>query len=167
MSTNKKTAARNRQHKQSRVSWFAIAGVAVIALIGFFVLTQNHAGAPVSRVALADVNENDVASLQAAERGALGTPVLIWFHAPWCEICQALKRQGTVTALEKQYAGKVRVVMVDISTESGQPYGNKYRVFGTPTWVLFKPNGQVTTQFSGWPGSNAVAHAFDQVLALP
>ena len=111
------------------------------------------------------MNENDVASLQAAERGALGTPVLIWFHAPWCEICQALKRQGTVSALEKQYEGKVRIVMVDISTESGQPYGNKYRVFGTPTWVLIESNGQVTTQFSGWPGSNAVAQAFDQVLA--
>ncbi|MBI4673327.1 MAG: thioredoxin family protein, partial [Chloroflexi bacterium] len=130
-------------------------------------LTQNHSGASSAVQVASEVNENDIAALQAAERGALGTPVLIWFHAPWCEICQALKRQGTVTALEKHYTGQVRIVMVDISTDSGQAYTGKYRVFGAPTWVLFKPNGQVATHFSGWPGSSAVARAIDQVLANP
>lgn len=167
MTKNKNTVGREQQRKQNRVMWLALAGIAVIALFGFFALTQNHGSAATAVPSASGVNENDIAALQAAERGAVGTPVLIWFHAPWCEICQALKRQGAVTALEKQYAGKVRVVMVDISTDSGQPYANKYRVFGTPTWVLFKPDGQVATQFSGWPGSNAVARAFDQVLAIP
>ncbi len=27
--------------------------------------------------------ENDVADLQAAERGTVGKPVLVWFHADW------------------------------------------------------------------------------------
>ncbi len=57
--------------------------------------------------------------------------------------------------------------MVNVDVPEANPYLSKYNVRGTPSFVLFDAHGKVAMSFGGWPGSNAVARAFDQTLARP
>ncbi len=75
-------------------------GVALLVVVGIIMAVwqtgandntatgaTNAIGSQVSRLDPASRDEhpteNDVAGLQAAERGTVGKPVLVWFHADW------------------------------------------------------------------------------------
>jgi thioredoxin-related protein len=70
-----------------------------------------------------------------------------------------------VSELEKQYEGKVKIVMLNVDNPVAASAVQKYRVRGTPTFVLFDKKGKITTQAPGWPGREQLAKAFDQLLA--
>ncbi len=72
-----------------------------------------------------------------------------------------------MSALQKQYEGKINIIMVNVDAPETSPYLGKYNVRATPTFVLFDTRGQVASEFAGWPGSSAVARSFDQALARP
>ncbi|MDB4970602.1 MAG: trxA [Myxococcales bacterium] len=71
-------------------------------------------------------------------------PVLIDFWAPWCGPCRAIA--PVVEQLAKEYAGKVRMVKVNIDDNPRVP--TQYDVRSIPTLLLFK-EGKVVGQIVG------------------
>ncbi len=70
-------------------------------------------------------------------------------------------------ALEQRYDGKVKIVRINVDSPEARPYLTKYRVRGTPSFALLDRHGRVLTNWSGWPGEQQVAKAFDTVAAQP
>jgi thioredoxin 1 len=92
-------------------------------------------------------SENMVAITDAtfdAEVLKSSTPVLIDFWAQWCAPCRAIAPM--VDALAKEYAGKLKVVKIDIDSNPKTP--TQYDVRSIPTLMLFK-NGKVIGQIVG------------------
>ena len=72
------------------------------------------------------------------------TPVLVDFSATWCGPCKQIA--PFVEQLSAEYAGKVKVRMVDIDESPGT--AAKYGVRGVPTLKVFK-NGEVVAEQVG------------------
>jgi thioredoxin-related protein len=70
-----------------------------------------------------------------------------------------------VSELEQTYDGKVKIVHLDVDKPASSSSLRKYRVRGTPTFVLFDKKGRAVAQVPGWPGREQVAKAFDQLIA--
>lgn len=66
------------------------------------------------------------------------TPVLVDFWAQWCGPCKAIA--PILDDLAQKYAGKVKVVKMDVDNNPATP--PKFGVRGIPTLILFK-DGQV------------------------
>ncbi len=71
-------------------------------------------------------------------------PVLVDFWAEWCGPCRAIA--PVVDQLAAEYAGKLKVVKVDVD-DNGDVSG-KYGVMSIPTLMLFK-DGQPVERIVG------------------
>ncbi|MEE9386683.1 MAG: thioredoxin [Nannocystaceae bacterium] len=75
-------------------------------------------------------------------------PVLVDFWATWCGPCRALAPH--LDALADEFDGKVKIVKLDIDSNSGT--ATKYGVRSVPTLLLVKA-GAISGQLIGNPGS--------------
>ncbi len=71
-------------------------------------------------------------------------PVLVDFWAIWCGPCRLIA--PIVEEMAVQYAGKLKVVKVDV--DQNQNLAIRYGIMSIPTLLLFK-NGQVVDQIVG------------------
>ncbi len=71
-------------------------------------------------------------------------PVLVDFWAAWCGPCRAVA--PTVEELAIEYAGKLKVVKVDV--DENPDVSSRYGVQSIPTLLLFK-NGDVVERLIG------------------
>lgn len=71
-------------------------------------------------------------------------PVLVDFWAAWCGPCRAIA--PTVEELAKEYAGKLKVVKLDV--DENQEISIRYGVQSIPTLMLFK-GGQMAERLVG------------------
>lgn len=62
------------------------------------------------------------------------------------------------------YEGQVHFVRLNVDHPDTRQALRQYRVQATPTFVLIDTNGQILANVAGWPGSDQVANAFDQLL---
>lgn len=85
-----------------------------------------------------------------------GTPVLVDFWAQWCGPCKAIA--PILEDLAQKYAGKVKVVKLDVDANPGTP--PKFGVRGIPTLILFK-DGQVKATQVGLISKNDLASFID------
>ena len=108
--------------------------------------------------------ETDADGLALAEAGQLGEPALIWFHADWCEVCQAIK--PTVAQMERDWEGKVKLVRLNVDRPAARDATRRYRVRGTPTFVFISPSGKVIDNLAGWPGRARVEQTLNSLLAM-
>jgi thioredoxin 1 len=86
-------------------------------------------------------------------------PVLIDFWAPWCGPCKAIG--PVVDELAKEYAGKLKVVKMNVDDNPQTP--SKYGVRGIPNLILFK-GGEVKDQIIGAVPKSQLVKAVTQVV---
>ena len=86
-------------------------------------------------------------------------PVLVDFWAAWCGPCRAVA--PTVEALASEYAGKLKVVKLDVD-ESGDVAG-QFGVQSIPTLILFK-GGQPVERLVGNVPKPAIVSKIQQYL---
>jgi thioredoxin 1 len=86
-------------------------------------------------------------------------PVLIDFWAPWCGPCKAIG--PVVEELAKEYAGKLKVVKMNVDDNPQTP--SKYGVRGIPNLIIFK-GGEVRDQIIGAVPKAQLVKAVTQVV---
>lgn len=57
-----------------------------------------------------------------------------------CIPCKMM--QQIMAEIEKEYAGRVKVVFHDVWTPEGRPYAEQYRIHGIPTQVFLDKDGK-------------------------
>lgn len=71
-----------------------------------------------------------------------------------CMPCKQMK--PVMEAIEKEYAGKVKVVFHDVWTREGRPYGEQYGIRVIPTQVFLDKNGKEIFRHEGYFSKEAV-----------
>ncbi len=107
---------------------------------------------------MADVHEVSDGSFEA-EVLQSPLPVLVDFWAPWCGPCKAIA--PVVAELAKEYAGKLKVVKMNVDDHPQTP--SRYGVRGIPNLILFK-GGQVRDQIVGAVPKSHLVKAISQVV---
>ena len=87
-------------------------------------------------------------------------PVLVDFWAPWCGPCKAMN--PIIEELDQEYAGKVRVVKVNVDENGTVP--GEYNVMSIPTFILFK-DGAIAQSFVGARSKADMKREIDKVIA--
>ncbi|MFC2140423.1 thioredoxin family protein [Candidatus Auribacterota bacterium] len=65
-----------------------------------------------------------------------------------CIPCKMM--QPIMDEIEKEYAGKVKVVFHDVWTAKGKPYAKKYGIKGIPTQIFLDKNGKEFFRHTGF-----------------
>lgn len=86
-------------------------------------------------------------------------PVLVDFWAEWCGPCKALS--PTVDEIANQFAGKLKVVKVDVASNPITP--RNYGVVSIPTLILFK-NGEAVERIVGLRSKTDIESAISKHL---
>lgn len=86
-------------------------------------------------------------------------PVLVDFSATWCGPCKKL--EPVVHDIAADYAGRVKVVKVDVDSAPGT--AARFAVLSVPTLIVFK-DGQVRDQYVGVLSKQALADRLAKVL---
>ena len=87
-------------------------------------------------------------------------PVMVEFFAPWCPHCRRMA--PAITALARDYAGRVKVVQVNV--EGNMEAAGRYQVSGVPTMIFFA-NGQPVDRLVGEVSQERLVEHLDRVLA--
>ncbi len=86
-------------------------------------------------------------------------PVLVDFWATWCPPCRALA--PTMDAVAAEYAGKAKIVKIDIDEEP--EIADRYGIRSIPTLILFKDGDKVNEMVGAYP-KDAIARLIDAAL---
>ena len=114
--------------------WLVFGGITVVLLLGYLVLRP------------AQATNADAEGIRA-QIGA-GQPVLLEFQSRNCMGCVAAK--PIVEGLEKELAGKLVVLRVDVDSPAGRALTKQYGSRVTPTFIFFTPEGEEAwRQFGG------------------
>lgn len=70
---------------------------------------------------------------------ASGVPVLVDYRADWCAPCRRM--DPVVAEVAREYAGRARVVSVDVDAHPGE--ARRSRVASIPTFVVFSQGHEV------------------------
>ncbi len=84
-------------------------------------------------------------------------PVLVDFWAEWCAPCRMLA--PTVEAVAEKYAGRARVVKMNVDDNPSVP--GRYGIKGIPTLILFK-NGREEERVVGATSKEAISRMLDE-----
>ena len=87
-------------------------------------------------------------------------PVLVDFWATWCGPCKAIA--GSVDAVAAQFAGKLKVVKVNVDQNGATP--SRFGIRGIPALLFFK-SGKVTDQIVGYVAQDVIEEKVHRVLA--
>ena len=85
------------------------------------------------------------------------TPVLVDFWAPWCGPCKIIG--PVVEELAKEYAGKVKVVKLNV--DDNPENAGKFNVISIPTLLIFK-NGEPVKTIIGAQPKESIKKAMDE-----
>lgn len=74
-------------------------------------------------------------------------PVVVDFWAPWCGPCRMVS--PIVEALAEEWAGKVKVVKVNVDDNPG--VAGRYRIMSIPTLMVFKDGREAERLIGAMP----------------
>ena len=86
-------------------------------------------------------------------------PVVVDMWAEWCGPCKALG--PTIDAIAQEYAGKVKVLKLDVQTEPA--IAGRYGVSSIPTLLMFK-GGEVVDRLVGLQPKGNITSRIDALL---
>ncbi|HAX95307.1 MAG TPA: thioredoxin [Prolixibacteraceae bacterium] len=78
-------------------------------------------------------------------------PVLVDFHAVWCQPCKV--QSPILQEVAKELAGRVRIIKIDV--DKNPEIAARFRIQGVPTLALFK-KGQLVWRQSGVTPRNVI-----------
>jgi len=107
---------------------------------------------------MADVLEVTDDTFEAEVKNA-ELPVLVDFWAPWCGPCRMVG--PTVEAIAGKYAGKVKVVKVNVDDSPG--VATEFKIRSIPTLAILK-DGKVEEQLVGVQSEDELSKALDGVI---
>ena len=84
------------------------------------------------------------------------------FWASWCGPCKVM--HPIVEELEKEFAGKVKVVKINVDEPSNQAMVEQYQIGAMPTYIIEK-SGQVINSFVGAQSKSTLVNALNQSLS--
>ncbi len=88
-------------------------------------------------------------------------PVVLDFGATWCGPCKKL--EPILDELSASYAGKVRILKVDVGEAPGT--AQKHGVMSVPT-VIFLKEGKLVHRFSGVESKDKITKLMGQHLGV-
>jgi len=164
-----------RKQEKRRQSWLApllIGGAAIVALaVGWFALS----GSGAEEVPAAEVGSDAVQVLSGNPHTVYhslapipstsvpqpdGIPTLVWFSGTWCEFCHAMEPFANATIAE--FAG--RMDFLEKSVDHARPDRQRFRVRGTPTFVLVDREGQEIGRFGFQRSADELRQAIEGLL---
>ena len=77
-----------------------------------------------------------------------------------CIPCKMM--QSVMEAIEKEYAGKVKVIFHDVWTPEGRPYAEKYGIQGIPTQIFLDQNGKEFFRHTGFFPQNQIEEILEK-----
>ena len=86
---------------------------------------------------------------------------LIDFWAAWCGPCKVM--HPIVEEIAQNFAGKVRVVKINVDEPDSQSMVEQYQVGAMPTYIIEK-KGQVVNSFIGAQSRTTLVNALHQAL---
>lgn len=101
-------------------------------------------------------------TLDAAEKGELEQPAIIFFHATWCDICTEAK--PLIKELANTHQNDVAIIEMDIDQAASRSALLHYQISATPTFVLLSAEGNVLASIPGWPGKAAMENTISQLI---
>lgn len=87
-------------------------------------------------------------------------PMMVEFYATWCPHCQRM--EPIIKKLADEYAGKVKVVAVDI--DKSPDSSDKYQIQGTPTMFFFSKEGGEPNSISGEQSPQTLKEFLDEII---
>jgi thiol-disulfide isomerase/thioredoxin len=140
MTSDSQMNSQGKATSGARVRNFLIAIVAIALSVALILGLRTET----TTVTLAKLDEQST-PLEVALTN--GKPSLIEFYANWCTVCQ--KMAPDIGALEKDYAGKLNLVMLNVDNTKWLPEMLHYRVDGIPHFVFINQSGEAVAQAIG------------------
>ena len=103
-------------------------------------------------------------ALRSSPHFASERPTLLFFYSPLCSFCKEI--MPTVNGIEREYAGRLNVVYVNIDETEGQTTARGYGVIGTPTIVLLDRDGEQTNVLRGTIPAPLIYKAVDELSLI-
>ena len=91
--------------------------------------------------------------------GGLG---MLYFHAEWCKICQAM--EPIVDGLEERYRSDFPIVHINIDTARGKQLAREYGFIGQPTFILFDSSGEEVRRLMGAQSHEVLEREIEWIL---
>ncbi len=137
-----------------------------VTVAGSHTAHQSAANAPIAREeeVAEPAKEGELLELREADfqREVLDAklPVLMDFWAPWCAPCRMV--EPTLKSLAKRYAGKVKIVRVNVDDNPG--LARRYNIEAIPTLIIIE-DGEIAHRSLGVQPEEKIAAAIDEALA--
>ncbi|MEK7170789.1 MAG: thioredoxin [Patescibacteria group bacterium] len=83
------------------------------------------------------------------------------FWAAWCGPCKVM--HPIVEEIEKEFAGKIKVVKINVDEPNNQAIIERYQIGAMPTYIIEK-KGQVVSSFVGAQSKTVLVNALNQAV---
>jgi thioredoxin-like negative regulator of GroEL len=116
--------------------------------------------------------QNSDASLTAVAKAAMPLelalanpqPTVMEFYADWCTSCQSMAADNL--ALQKQYAGKINFVMLNVDNSKWLPEVDRFKVDGIPHFVFLASDNSVSGTAIGAIPRNILTENLEAMLTM-